>query len=75
MFIPYVTFITHNAKSLGTLNARYDMIPLAVTYNMASITKIGYKDHNSNGIFVKVRGVSGEDDDGDEQAPTTQVIS
>ena len=48
------------------------MIPLAITYNVASITKIGYKDHNSNDIFKKVRGASGENNDGDEQAPTTQ---
>ena len=64
--------ITHCAKSLGTLNTRYEMIPLAVTYNVASIIKMGYKDHNSNGIFVKVKRASGEDDNGDEQAPTAQ---
>ena len=47
------------------------MILLAVTYNVASIIKMGYKDHNSNGIFMKVKWASGEDDDGDEQAPAT----
>ena len=66
--IPYVTIITHYAKSLGTLNVSYEMILLVVTYNVASITKISYKDNNKNGIFVKVRWASGEDDDGDEQA-------
>ena len=72
MSIPYVTIITHYAKSLGTLNERYEMIPLTVTYNVALITKMSYKDHNSNGIFVKVRETSGENDDGDEQALTAQ---
>ena len=51
--VPYVTLITHYAKTLGTLNLRYELFPIAVTYNLASIVKIGYKD-NSNGIFVKV---------------------
>ena len=71
VFVPYITIITHYAKTLGTLNARYEMIPLAITYNVALITKMGYKDHNSNGIFMQVRRASGEDDDGDKQAPTT----
>ena len=62
----YVTIITHYAKTLGTLNVRYEMIPLAITYNVASITKMGYKDHKNNGIFVKVKRASGENDDGDE---------
>ena len=47
------------------------MLPLVVTYNMASIAKMGYKDNNNNRIFVKIWGV-GDDDDGEEQAPTAQ---
>ena len=47
------------------------MLPLAITYNVASIIKMGFKDHDNNVIFVTVRGVGGEDDDGDEHAPTT----
>ena len=74
VYVLYVTIITHYAKSLGTLNARYEMIPLAITYNVASITRIGYKDNNSNGIFVKVRGANGEDDDSDEQASIAQSL-
>ena len=62
MSVPYVMINTHYAKTLGTLNVRYEMIPLAITYNVASITKMGYKDNNSNGIFMKVKGASGEND-------------
>ena len=39
--VPYVTLITHYVKSLGIINARYEMLPLAVSYNVASITKMG----------------------------------
>ena len=70
VLVLYVTLITHYVKSLGDVNARYEMLPLAVTYNVASITKMGYKDSNNNGIFIKVRGVG--DDDDDEQVSTTQ---
>ena len=42
------------------------MIPIAVTYNLPSIAKIGYKDKDNNGIFVKVRGAYDEDDKGEE---------
>ena len=66
--------ITCYAKSLSTLNARYEMVPLAITYNVGSITKMSYKDNNNNGIFVKVRGVGGEDDDGEENALVAQGI-
>ena len=62
VYVLYITIITHYVKTLGTLNARYEVIPLAVTYYVASITKIGYKDNNSNGIFMKVKGASGEND-------------
>ena len=46
------------------------MLPLAITYNVASITKMGYRDHDNNGIFVKIRGVG---DEGDEHTPTVQA--
>ena len=49
------------------------MLPVAVIYNVASITKMGYRDHDNNGIFVKIRGVGGEDDEGDEHASATQA--
>ena len=52
--VSYVTFITHYAKSLGTLSLEYEMIPFAIKYNLASIAKMGYKDHNNDGKFVKV---------------------
>ena len=42
------------------------MIPIAVTYNLASIAKMSYKDKDNNGIFVKVRGAHDEDDEGEE---------
>ena len=40
------------------------MILIAITYNLASITKMGYKDKDNNGIFVKVRGAHDKDDKG-----------
>ena len=64
--ISYVTFITHYVKSLGIVQPKYEMIPIIVTYNLASITKMGYKDKDNNGIFVKVRGAHDEDDEGEE---------
>ena len=73
VLVPYVTIITHYDKSLGNLSLMYEMLPLAVAYNVASITKIGYRDHDNNGIFVKIRGVGGEDDEGDKHAPIVQA--
>ena len=71
--VPYVTLITHYAKTLGILNPRYELFPIAITYNLASIAKMGYKDNNNNRIFVKVRGVNG-DDDGEEHALAAQGV-
>ena len=51
--IPYVTRITHYAKSLELLQPKYEMIPIAVIYNLASIAKIGYKDTDNNGFLLK----------------------
>ena len=34
-----------------------------MVYNLASIAKIGYKDPNNNGNFVKIRGDEGEEDE------------
>ena len=42
------------------------MIPIVVTYNLAFIAKMGYKDKDNNEIFVKVRGAHNEDDEGEE---------
>ena len=62
-----MTLITQSAKTLGPLNSKYELLPIAVTYNLASITKMGYKDNNNNGIFVKIKGTQDEDVDGEEQ--------
>ena len=73
MIVPYVTLITQYMKSLGTINARYEMLPLVISYNVASITKKGYKDRNNDGNFVKIRSVGDDDNDNDEnQAITIQ---
>ena len=64
--IPYVTLITHYAKSLGIVQPKYEMILIAITYNLAFIAKMGYKDKDNNGIFVKVWGVHDEDNVGEE---------
>ena len=52
--IPYVTLITHYAKSLGIVQPKYEITPIAITYNLAFITKMGYKDKDNNETFVKV---------------------
>ena len=52
---------------MGPLNSRYELLLIAISYNLASITKMGYKDNNNNGIFVKIKGTQDEDVDGEEQ--------
>ena len=47
------------------------MLPLAISYNMALITKMGHKDRNNDGNFDKIRSV-GDDDNDEDQATTTQ---
>ena len=64
--IPYVTIITHYAKSSQLLQHKYELIQIAVTYNLASIAKMGYKDIDNNGIFIQVLGAQEEDDEGEE---------
>ena len=66
MIVPYVTLITQYMKSLGTVNARYEMLLLVVSYNVASITKTGYKDRNNDGNFVKIWSVGDVDNDEDQ---------
>ena len=65
--MPYVTIITHYVKSLGDVNARYEMLPLVVSYIVASITMVGYRDSNNDGNFVTIKGV-GDDDNDEDQA-------
>ena len=64
--IPYVTLITHYANSSQLLQPKYELISIAVTYNLASIAKMGYKDTDNNEIFIKVRGAQEEDDEGEK---------
>ena len=48
------------------------MLPLVISYNLASITKMGYKDKNNDGNLVKISSVGDADNDEDEdQAITT----
>ena len=54
--IPYVTIITYYAKSTQLLQPKYELIQIAITYNLASIAKMGYKDTDNNRNFIKVRG-------------------
>ena len=64
--IPYVTIITHYAKSSQLLQPKYELIQIVVIYNLAFIAKMSYKDTDNNGIFIKVRGAQEEDDEGEE---------
>ena len=52
------------------LQPKYEIILIVVTYNLASIIKMGYKATDNNGIFVKVWGTQDEDDEGEEGEPT-----
>ena len=61
--IPYVTIITYYAKSVKILQPKYEMVQIVVVYNLASIAKMGYKDPDNNGNFVKMRGDEGEEDE------------
>ena len=67
--IPYVTLITHYAKSLEILQPKYEMISIAVTYNLTSIAKMGQKDTDNNEVFIKVRSALNKDDEGEEGEP------
>ena len=71
-----MTLITHYAKSLQLLQPKYELIQIAVTYNLASIAKMGYKDTDNNGIFVKVRNAQEKDDKGEkgEQAQDQAMV-
>ena len=63
----------HYAKSLEILQPKYEMVQIAVVYNLASIAKMGYKDLDNNGNFVKIRGDEGEKDE-PAQAPKAHTF-
>ena len=49
--------LTHYTKSLGSLSPKYEMLPIAVKYNLSFIAKMGYEDPNCrhlilSGIYV-----------------------
>ena len=71
--IPYVTLITHYAKSVEILQPKYEMVQIAVVYNLASIAKMGYNDLDNNENFVKIRGDKGEEDE-PAQAPEAHTF-
>ena len=71
--IPYVTLIMHYAKSVDLLQPKYEMVQIAVVYNLASIVKMGYKDPNNTKNFVKIRGDEGEEDE-PAQAPEAHTL-
>ena len=49
------------------------MVQIAVVYNLASIAKMGYKDPDNTGNFIKMRGDESEDDE-PAQAPKTHTL-
>ena len=55
------------------LQPKYEMVQIAVVYNLASIAKMGYKDPDNNKNFVKMRGDEGEEDE-PAQAPETHTL-
>ena len=48
------------------MQPKYETILITITYNLASIARMGYKDKDNNGIFIKVRCAHDEDDEGEE---------
>ena len=71
--ITYVTLITHYAKSVKILQPKYEMVQIAVVYNLASIAKMGYKNPDNIENFIKMRGDEGEEDE-PAQAPETHTL-
>ena len=68
-----MTLITHYAKSVDLLQPKYEMVQIAVVYNLASIVKMGSKDPNNTRNFVKIRGDEGEDNE-PTQAPEAHTL-
>ena len=71
--LPYVTLITHYARSAKILQPKYELVQIAVVYNLVSIAKMGYKDSDNTGNFIKIRGDEGEKDE-PAQAPETHTL-
>ena len=61
--LPYVTLITHYARSVQILQPKYELVLIAVIYNLSSIAKMSYKDPDNTGNFIKMRGDEGEEDE------------
>ena len=68
-----MTLITHYARSVKILQPKYELVPIAVVYNLASIAKMGYKDSDNTSNFIKMRGDEGEEDE-PAQAPKTHTL-
>ena len=71
--IPYVTLITHYARLVKILQPKYEMVQIAMVYNLASIAKMSYKDPNNTKNFIKMRSDEGEKDES-AQAPKTHTL-
>ena len=63
----------HYAKSKEILQPKYEMVQIAVVYNLASIAKMCYKDPDNNENFVKIRDDEGEEDE-PAQAPEAHTL-
>ena len=68
-----MTLITHYARSVKILQPKYELVQIAVVYNLASIAKMGYKDPDNTGNFIKIRGDEGDEDE-PAQAPKTHTL-
>ena len=64
-----MTLITHYART----QKKYDLVQIAVVYNLASIAKMGYNDSDNTGNFIKMRRDEGEKDE-PAQAPETHTL-
>ena len=52
VIMPYVTIITWITKSLSSQNSKYEFLPIAVTYNLGFIGKMGYKDVSGKWVNI-----------------------
>ena len=68
-----MTLITYYPRLVKILQPKYELVPIAVVYNLASIAKMGYKDPDNTGNFIKMRGDEGEEDE-PAQAPKTHTL-
>lgn len=75
VFVPYMILITHYVKYLGSSSSKYELILIAVTYDLGSISNMEYKDPNNDGKYVKVQNVQDNDDEDKAASAEGQAVT